>query len=161
MTSTWYFRYKMSQVPEEDLGMIRDFAGLEVHVENPAGTERVGVGKDGKEWRTKMKYDYGFICSVKGTDGDALDVYLGPDQEAANVYIVHQVDPDSGEYDEDKCMLGMDNPARAKEEYLEHYDSPDFFGSMSVIPFEEFKKLVENGDKEKINWKRKGKKVRM
>lgn len=158
--STQVAGVKTAEVPEEELGMKRDFAGLEVNVENPAGTERVGVNNKGKEWRTKMKYDYGFIWSVKGTDGDALDVYLGPDQEAANVYIVHQVDPETGDPDEDKCMLGFDNPARAKEEYLAHYDSPKFFGSMSVISFDEFKKIVEEGDRQKVNWKKRAKKVR-
>lgn len=162
----WYLNYKVdsylyrnAQVPEEDLGMIRDFAGIEVNVENSAGTERVGVNGKGKEWRTKMKYDYGFVCSIKGTDGDALDVYLGPDQKAKNVYVVHQVDPDTGAADEDKCMLGFDSEERAKKEYLAHYDSPKFFGSMTVVPFAEFKKIVQDGDKQKVNWKKKGKKV--
>lgn len=163
---SWYETFKIetllksAEVPECELGMKRDFAGMEVQVENPAGTERVGVNKKGVEWRTKMKYDYGFIYCVKGVDGDALDVYLGPNHKAKEVYVVHQVDPDSGEYDEDKCMLGFDSPGRAKEVYLDHYDRDDYFGSMTAVPFEKFKKIVENGEREVVNWKRRGKKVR-
>lgn len=153
--------FRQSSVPEDELGMKRDFAGLKVNVENPAGTDRCGVNDKGKEWRTKMKYDYGFVYSIKGIDGDALDVYLGPDQEAEKVYIVHQVVPETGKFDEDKCMLGFESEDRAKEVYLDHYDSPEYFGSMSVIPFNEFKKIVENGDREKINWKKRAKRVKV
>ncbi len=148
--------YKIAKSDESSFGMKREFSGLVVNIENPAGTERVGVNNKGKEWRTKMLYDYGFIYSVKGTDGDALDVYLGPDQEAEKVYIVHQNDPETGEYDEDKCMCGFSSAEEAKEVYLKHYDTPKFFGSMSEVPFEEFKDLVENGKREKINWKKRG-----
>ena len=65
---------------------------------------------------------------------------MGPDQEAEKAFIVHQVDPDSGDYDEDKVMLGFATEEDAKEAYLDHYDSPDFFGSMEVVDFEDFKK---------------------
>jgi len=163
-TSSWYVRYKIASkkqvVPEEDLGIIREFNSIEVHVENQAGTDRVGVNDKGVEWRTKMKYDYGFVYGIKGSDGDALDVYLGPDQDARKVYVVHQSIPETGEYDEDKCMLGFSSPGKAKEVYLDHYDSEEFFGSMTEVSFADFKKIVENGDRQKINWKKRGKKIR-
>lgn len=151
--------YKRCKTEERELGMKRDFAGITVHVENPAGTTRMGIDPDGHEWRIEMKYDYGFIYCVKGADGDALDVYLGPDQEAKTAYIVHQVDPSSGDYDEDKVMLGFESPEEAKKAYLKHYDSKDFFGSMTEIPFSEFKQIVMNGDRKKVNWKRRGEAV--
>lgn len=149
---------KIANAVEKDLGMKRLFADdIIVNVENPAGTERVGVNKNGKEWRTKMQYDYGFIYCAKGADGEGLDVYLGPDQEAENAYVIHQVDPDTGQYDEDKVMLGFANKSEAKKIYLEHYDSPDYFGSMTVLPFEEFKDIVTCGDKKRVTWNIKNK----
>ena len=151
--------YKTCKATERELGMKRDFAGITVHVENPAGTVRMGIDPDGNEWRIEMKYDYGFIYSAKGADGEGLDVYLGPDQEAKTAYIVHQNDPSSGKYDEDKVMLGFASAAEAKKAYLDHYDSKDFFGSMSEISFAEFKNLVTGADRRKINWKKKGDKV--
>ncbi len=132
------------KIEEDKLGMKRMFGeNIVVNVENQAGTERVGIKPNGEEWRSKMKYDYGFISCVKGEDGEGLDVYLGPNQEAKNVYIVHQNDPKTGEYDEDKVMLGFDNEKQAKKAYLEHYDSPNFFGSITQKTFKEFERLVE------------------
>ena len=155
----WY-RFKLAEVPEQELGMKRDFAGLEVNVENPAGTERVGVDPDGHEWRTKMKYDYGFVYNAEGTDGDSLDVYLGPDMEADKAYVVHQVDPyNDHKYDEDKCMLGLENPKDAKKAYLYHYDRDDFFGSMTEVAIEDFKREVKSKNRKKVDWKKKGREV--
>jgi inorganic pyrophosphatase len=137
---------KLSKIEEDSLGMKRMFREIVVNIENQAGTERVGIDPKGKEWRSKMKYDYGFICNIKGADGEGLDVYLGPDQEAENVYIIHQNNPETGEYDEDKVMLGFKNQNEAKKSYLEHYDSPKFFGSMSTMKFNKFQDIVINGN---------------
>lgn len=144
---------KFSEISEKDLGMKRVFADdILVNVENPAGTDRIGMSPEGKEWRTTMKYDYGFIYCVTGADGEGLDVYLGPDQEAKEAYVVHQVNPKNGKYDEDKVMLGFESEAKAKKAYLEHYDSPKFFGSMTVLDFDEFKDIVKCGKKGRVHW---------
>lgn len=148
-------------IAEEDLGMRREFGGLVVNVERAAGTDRYGVNKEGKEWRTRMEYDYGFIASAKGEDGEGLDVYLGPNDKADDVFIVHQNNPKSGEFDEDKCMLGFATAAKAKKAYLQHFDSPKFFGGMSKIPFDEFKDIIDNKKTGKVKWKKKAKKVRI
>ena len=151
--------YKSAGLHEKDIGMKREFAGLTVHVENPAGTIRMGMDHDGEEWRIDMKYDYGFLyCSV-GADDEGLDVYLGPNQEAKTTYIIHQAKPDTGEYDEDKVMLGFENAKAAKKAYLDHYNSADFFGSMSQIPYIEFFELVTKGGRTKVNWKKKSRKT--
>tara|TARA_B100000614_G_scaffold262909_1_gene300999 strand:- start:488456 stop:488983 length:528 start_codon:yes stop_codon:yes gene_type:complete len=156
----WYKTIKHAEVPEEDLGMIRDFNGLRINVENPAGTERIGVDPDGHEWRTKMKYDYGFIFSQKGGDEEGLDVYLGPNWEAKNAYVVHQVNPyKDHEFDEEKVMLGFDDAEAAKTAYLHHYDRSDFFGGMTEVPFDEFKEIAESKSREKIDWQDQGKEV--
>lgn len=147
-------------IAEEDLGMKRDFGGLVINIERAAGTDRYGISPEGKEWRTRMKYDYGFIASAKGEDGEGLDVYVGPNEKAEKVFIVHQVKPKDGSPDEDKCMIGFDSPSKAKKAYLAHYNSPKFFGSMSEISFDEFKDIVDKKKKDKIKWKNKAKKVK-
>lgn len=118
------------------------FRGLNISIENEKGTTRTKTGKGGKSWSTHMKNDYGYIRLTEGVDGDHVDVYLGSNEDAPNVYIIHQVKPDTGEYDEDKCMLGFNTEEQAKEAYLRHYDSPKFFGAMSTVPFEVFKEKV-------------------
>jgi len=139
-------------IPEADLGIKRDFAGMVINVENPAGTIRMGIDPDGDEWRIDMKYDYGFISKMVGEDGEGIDVYLGPDQEAEIAYVVHQVNPETEEYDEDKVMLGFASAEEAKEAYLDHYDDPAFFGDMDEVSMEDFKKAVEENDSSLISW---------
>jgi hypothetical protein len=76
---------------DENLGYERDFNDIKVKIENAAGTVRYGIDPDGNEWRTEFEYDYGFVTRLAGDDGDGLDVYLGPDEEAENAYSATQV----------------------------------------------------------------------
>jgi hypothetical protein len=126
-----------------------NFRGLMVHVENKPGDVREGVGEDGKRWRTEMKLPYGEILGTKGTDGDKVDVYVGPYRDAPNVYIVHQnkvKGPDAGKYDEDKVMIGFLSPDMAKEAYLAHYDNTKFFRSITTMSFSLFKRVIDSGE---------------
>ena len=50
--------------------------GLQIAVENPAGSERKGVDPDGKPWSVKMNHHYGYIKGVTGADKDHLDVFV-------------------------------------------------------------------------------------
>lgn len=126
------------------------FQGFDISLENEAGSTRDGVGKDGKPWSRKMHYDYGYIRRTMGVDGDHVDVYLGPAEDADYVYVVHQCKPDSGKYDEDKCMLGFDSAEDAKAAYLKQYDDPKFFGALTVVPLELFRHRVFNDKGEQI-----------
>lgn len=119
-----------------------DWNGLDVSIENEAGSTRSGQNKSGKTWSTKMHYDYGYTKRTEGVDGDHVDVYLGPNKAAEVVYIVHQAKPATGEYDEDKCMLGFDSEDEAKAAYLKQYNSPKFLGAISAVPFALFKEKV-------------------
>jgi hypothetical protein len=121
------------------------FAGLPITLEHQAGDVREGVDKDGKPWRTVMRYPYGYIKRTMGVDGDQVDVFVGPDEGAKYVYVVHQRHPDTGEYDEDKCMLGFASEDDAVEAYRAHYDRPDaFFGDVTVVPLSMFKQSVRD-----------------
>ena len=131
----------------------KSWGGFTVMVENPAGSVRTGKNGDGKPWRTEMKNDYGFIKGAIGADDEGLDVYLGPDENAENAYIVHQDNPETGEYDEDKVMLGFASPEEAKKAYLSHYDDPKFFGSMTTTPMTAFKRLYKSAMTKKSHYK--------
>jgi hypothetical protein len=71
-----------------------------------------------------------------------VDVYIGGHEDARNVYIVHQNDPVTGRYDEDKVMLGFYTLADAKAAYLKQYDRPGFLGEIDILPLEEFREKV-------------------
>lgn len=116
--------------------------GMDISIENKKGSYRSGVDKDGHKWKTLMHYDYGYIRGTVGTDKDHLDCYVGPDKEAQKVYVIHQNDPVTHKYDEDKCMLCFSSAADAKAAYMKQYDRPGFYGSMTTMTIEQFKSFI-------------------
>ena len=121
----------------------RSFRGLSISVENPAGSVREGADRGGKKWRTKMAFDYGYIRLTKGVDGDHVDCYVGPDEDAPNVYVVTQMAvPDFKKVDEQKAMIGFKTKQAAVRAYLAHYDDKRFLGPVTTMPFGEFKDKV-------------------
>ena len=123
--------------------------GLQIAVENPAGSERKGVDPNGKPWSSKMNHHYGYIKGVVGADKDHLDVFVNPDsQESEKVFVVNQ--GNDGKFDEHKVMLGFDSAKAAYEAYLSNYDD-GWDGAMSVTPMsmEDFKAWAEAGKAKK------------
>jgi len=118
------------------------FQDLPISVENRKGSVRSGENDDGTEWRTKMTVPYGYLRGTKGADGDGVDVFVGPNEDAAYAYVVHSNNPDSGEFDEDKVMLGFDSEQSAKSCFFKHYDDPKFFGGIDAIPMWKFREQV-------------------
>ena len=116
--------------------------GMDISIENKKGSYRSGVDKDGHKWKTLMHYDYGYIRGTVGTDKDHLDCYVGSDKEAQKVYVIHQNDPVTHKYDEDKCMLCFSSAADAKAAYMKQYDRPGFYGSMTTMTIEQFKSFI-------------------
>ena len=68
--------------------------------------------------------------------------YIGDNEDAKKVYIVHQNDPITHKYDEDKCMLGFNSLEDAKKAYLMQYDRPGFLGKIDTMDFDEFKEFI-------------------
>lgn len=124
------------------------FQGLSIAIENKRGSIRRGVSRNGKKWETEMKYPYGYIVGSRGLDKDPLDCYIGPYPNAKFAFVVHQLNPSTGAWDEDKVMLGFNDTMQAKEAYYLHYDEPDkFFGTIDAVPMDLFKKKVEESAK--------------
>ncbi len=115
-----------------------DYQGLKIDVENKAGSVRKGVSEDGVPWETKMYYHYGEIRGTGGADGDLLDAYIGPNADSPLVVVVHQQDPKTKVYDEDKVMLGFDSIAEAVKAYKGQYDGPGFYQDKTVLNIGEF-----------------------
>lgn len=131
-----------------DLQGQTDFQGLPIAIENKAGTVRSGTDPDGHEWHTKMLLSYGYIKGTKGADGEGVDVYVGPDKDADSAFVVQQKDPSTGEYDEDKVMLGLGSKKDAKEAFMAHYDDPDaFLGPIKEVPMDRLKELVASKER--------------
>jgi len=125
-----------------------DFQGIEIDVENDAGSTRKGTDPDGTPWKVEMFYPYGEIRGTEGTDGDKLDVYVGPNHDASLVVVIHQADPETGEYDEDKVMLGFDSVEEAIGAYKKQYSKPGFYrdGEHTEMPIGQFWRWVQDRD---------------
>jgi hypothetical protein len=113
--------------------------GMDISIENKKGSVRKGTDKDGHDWSIKMNFDYGYIRGTVGKDKDHLDCYLGPNPDSDTVFIIHQNDPLTGAYDEDKVMLNFDSMEEAKRAYLSQYDRPGFLGNIDTMDIETFK----------------------
>jgi hypothetical protein len=119
---------------------VQPWKGLQLAIENPAGTIRSGKKPDGTEWVTRMQHAYGEITDSLGVDGDPVDVFLGPELETAtHVFVVHQRRVDDWQrYDEDKCMLGFASKQAATAAFLANYDDPRFLGPMTTLTVGDF-----------------------
>lgn len=118
------------------------FQGMDISIENRKGSNRSWKDHKGREGKTLMRADYGYIRRTLGNDGDHVDAYIGPNKDSAKVFVIHQNRPDTQKFDEDKVMLGFNSSSEAKKTYLQHYDNPKFFGSMDEMTVEEFKDKV-------------------
>jgi SPP1 gp7 family putative phage head morphogenesis protein len=115
--------------------------GLRVAIENPAGSIRRWTDSDGSQGETVMKWSYGEIVGFTGSDGEGVDVYLGPEEKPEWIYIVEQMAKSTGfeQYDEQKVMIGWPSADAAVRAYLEQYDDPRFYGGLTVMSPEDFK----------------------
>jgi len=119
--------------------------GYDITIENPKGSIRRGTDADGREWQQEMHNTYGYIKGTEGVDGDHIDVFLSDNPASGKVWVIDQVNPKTGEFDEHKVMYGFVDAMQATQAYLSNYeDGWKGLGSISGISREEFKKWVES-----------------
>lgn len=139
------------------------FRGIPITVEDRAGTVRFRMDRDKiVHWRTVMRKDYGYIRgTVSAADGDALDCFVNTSNpNSEKVFIIHQKDPKTGGYDEDKVMLGFDSEDDAVREYKLHYDDGDaYFGSVTEMSLERFKIRISGKNSKRLPMLRSWRKV--
>lgn len=122
--------------------------GLDISIENSAGSERKGQDASGKPWSVTMDSHYGYIRGTEGVDGDHVDVFIKPGTDSLGnnnlAFIVDQVNPD-GSYDEHKVMLGFNDVDEARAAYLANYSKGwKGLGAISGLPVGEFKNWLKS-----------------
>lgn len=125
------------------------YRGMTITIENPKGSKRSGKGGDGKVWSVTMPNHYGYVNGSEGHDGDHVDVYLGDTPSSETVYIVNQVDAETGKFDEHKCMLGYSSRSSAESAYKRAFSDgkgKDRMGSVVEMPIARFKDWVKSKD---------------
>lgn len=128
------------------------FGGYDFTVETPKGVTRSGKDEQGKPWSVTMHDTYGYILGKIGVDGDHIDMFINDaadlDSFDGNVYVVDQVNPETGEFDEHKVMYGYPSEEAATEAYLANY-SKDWkgLGKVTSVPKATFDKWLESSDR--------------
>lgn len=129
-----------------------EFQGMSIAIENRKGSTRRWRDAEGNSGKTRMKVGYGYLKRTSGADGEEIDCFVGPDPKAENVYIVEQLNPNNGLYDEAKAMIGFGNQDLAIACYREHYDKPDkFIFTVSPMSVDAFKRWANATAPEKAN----------
>ena len=128
------------------------FGGYDFTVETPKGTTRSGKDEQGKPWSVTMHDTYGYILGKIGVDGDHIDMFINDaadlDTFDGNVYVVDQVNPETGEFDEHKVMYGYPSEEAATEAYLANYSKGwKGLGKVTAVPKATFDKWLESSDR--------------
>ena len=119
--------------------------GLDITIENPKGSIRRGVEANGNAWEQVMNNTYGYIRGTEGVDGDHIDVFLSDDPTSGDVFIVDQVNPETGEFDEHKVMYGFQSATDAQVAYFKNYQKGwKGFGTLTAIKREAFKEWIDS-----------------
>lgn len=126
--------------------------GLTIRIENPAGSVRRGVGRDGKEWAVTMPAHYGYISGTKGHDGDEVDVWIGPVPDLAHVYVINQLRLGTGKFDEHKVGIGFHHESDFVSTYRSAYpnlNADDLIYNVVRMPVWRFRRWLMSGRPEK------------
>lgn len=128
------------------------FGGYDYTVETPKGVTRSGKDEQGKPWSVTMHDTYGYILGKIGVDGDHIDMFINDaadlDTFDGNVYVVDQVNPEIGEFDEHKVMYGYPSEEAATEAYLANYSKGwKGLGKVTSVPKATFDKWLESSDR--------------
>ena len=128
------------------------FGGYDFTVETPKGVTRSGKDEQGKPWSVTMHDSYGYILGKIGVDGDHIDMFINDaadlDTFDGNVYVVDQVTPETGEFDEHKVLFGYPDEAAATKAYLSNYSKGwKGLGKVTSVPKATFDKWLESSDR--------------
>ena len=125
--------------------------GIAVTIENPAGSTRQGIDPDGTPWKTQIHDHYGYAKRTKGADGEQIDGFFKvgtPSDYSGPVFVIDQIDPKTGKFDEHKFVVGSRTEADARATYQRNYEPGwNGIGAVTEMPMEQFKAWVRDGEK--------------
>lgn len=136
-----------------------DWNGLTLSVENKKGSVRRKVNPDGEvAWEVTMPAHYGRILGTKGADGDHIDFFMGDNEASPDVWVIDQMDAETGRFDEHKVMLGFDNAMDAGDVYVEAFSDGKGkarLGGIRKMSVDEFKEWAMSKPKAPVTPKTK------
>lgn len=122
---------------------------VRVVVENVPGSKRKSMAGQPK-WTRVMRHHYGYIPGTRAADGDPVDIYLGRSAHDADrpVFVIRQLDPKTGVFDEPKVIMGYEGEGEAKAAYLSEYPRSmhdKLFGGITRMDRAQFNSWVKSG----------------
>lgn len=130
-----------------------DFHGMAFTMETAKGAVREGpidkaTGKP--EWvNVHPDADYGYIKRTEAADGEQLDLYIGPNPNSKQVFVVDQYNPKTGKFDEHKAIGGTNSQEQAIAIYDRGFNDgsgPSRRGGVTQMPVRQFKQWAMKGD---------------
>jgi hypothetical protein len=95
-----------------------------------------------------MHHDYGYFSRTLGKDGDAIDVFIGPNLDSKKIFAIDQ--KIGGKFDETKVMFCFNDVEQAKNGYLSNYeDDWKGFWKITEVDLPTFKKWLYDGYKQR------------
>lgn len=124
-------------------GHLYDFLGFDITLENPKGSTREGIDKGGQKWSQEMRHHYGYFKRTEGKDGDQIDVFIGDNLDSSRAFVVDQVDPETGKFDEHKVLIGFPSEKAARLGYLASYEKNwGGLGAITEMSLDELKDWI-------------------
>jgi len=125
--------------------------GFPITIETPRGAVRNGTGPDGEPWEVAMPAHYGYLRRQgEASDGDAPDVFIGPDPESEIVFVIDQINPATRRFDEVKILIGYVSESDARADYMKaHGENWNGLGCITPMTLAQFRHWLENGSTKK------------
>jgi hypothetical protein len=124
--------------------------GLSISIETPKGGTR--TAKDGS-WKVKdFPATYGYLKRTTGADHEHVDVFFGDHPESKKIWIIDQIDPKTGKFDEHKCVLAAATPKQARDLYCSAFSDGSGaarIGAFSMVTVDQFKAWLKRGKRTK------------
>ncbi len=124
--------------------------GLDITIETPRGGTRTGLDAEGRPWSNPdYPAHYGYLKAGRDTGDGKVDVFVGDEPASRLVYVIDQIDPKTGKFDEPKVMIGFEGRALAAEVYQTAF--PDGsgearMGAITPMTVAEFQAWLKGGD---------------
>ena len=95
-----------------------------------------------------MRDHYGYIKRTESAEGpeEQLDVFVGENLDSDLVFVVDQINQNTGEFDEHKVMMGYTSQMDAVRAYKRNYQRKWKVGPVTVMTREQFAGWLERGD---------------
>ena len=122
------------------------YQDLVIDVETAGGGTRSGIDASGKAWSVVLPWPYGEFRGTKACDGDAVDVFVGPNPHSAYAWVVQAKKPGTQAFDEPKVMLGFATREAVLAAFRSAYSGPGFIMGITRWPMSALKAALNRPD---------------